>query len=90
MKFQLCFLEYHSDIGFWKKEDGVTLESVDSEGWGEFMHKVNFTADSIEQATEKAWELYDGTSGVFSVFHKGKLAFTEEAAAVVSNEPFAV
>lgn len=78
MKFLLYYLEAHSDVEFWETVEGVELDHIESDGWGEFIHKVDFEADSIEEAKKLAVELYDGSSGVFNVNHNGKLAFTEE------------
>lgn len=81
MKLTLNYIEYHSDIDFWKKQKGVKLENIEDDGWGEFMHTIRFTADDINEAKVKALEIMDGecsTSGVFCVSDGKRTVFTEE------------
>jgi transcription initiation factor IIF auxiliary subunit len=80
--YTLFFIEYHSDIEFWKSH-GYELTSIEDDGWGEFEHKVKFYARDDEDAKSKVYTLDDmsyNSSGVFNVYNENnELVFTEEA-----------
>lgn len=81
MKFKLCFIEWHSDVDFWK-DLGLKHTATDSEdGWGEFEHVQEFEAESVDEAKKMVYdldEMNNNSSGVFNVYQDDKLVFTEE------------
>lgn len=80
--YELTYIEHHKhDLEAWKQTDGVTLLAIEPDGWGEFLHRRTFKADTLAEAKQKADKIMAeeySTSGVFSVFANKKLMFTEE------------
>lgn len=77
-KYILYYIEWHSDIDFWESQDGVKLQNIEGDGWGEFEHSVKFEANSLEEAKKLASGLCESTSGVYCVYQNDVLLFTEE------------
>lgn len=75
MNLILHFIEHNSF-----KDTNAIRSAEQGDGWFENEYEIPFTADTIEQAREIAYEKCDTSSGVFNVYDEQRnLMFTEEA-----------